>query len=44
MHMFAELWTMRLAILVIISNKQQGMNHFMQESLKLIDYLSIHFL
>lgn len=35
MHVFAELWAMGIMIFVIVSDKQQGMNHFMQEGLKL---------
>ena len=34
MHMLTKLWTMPFPIFIIISDKQIGMYHFMQEGLK----------
>lgn len=34
MHVLAELWSMRLTIFVVMSNKEQGMDHFVQQCLK----------
>lgn len=33
-HVFAELRPVRVTISVIVSNKKQGMDHFMQQCLK----------
>lgn len=33
-HVLAELGSMRLTIFVVVSNKEQGMDHFVQQCLK----------
>lgn len=33
-HVLAELGSMRLAVFVVVSNEEQGMDHFMQQCLK----------
>lgn len=32
-HMFTELWAMAVSVSVVISHKQQRMDHFMKKSL-----------
>lgn len=37
-HVLAELRSMRLTIFVVMSNKEQGMDHFVQQCLKLCNH------